>query len=561
MIQRIQELVAPFLPSGAPLVIEIPTELKFGHYSTGVALKLGKELKKSPLAIAEELRDKLVAAHGDFFEKIEVAPPGFVNFWLSKDVLYEELVLVSREKSDYGRSAIGKGQTVIVEYSDPNIAKRMHVGHLRATIIGDAIANIHSFLGYKVIRWNYLGDWGTQFGKMIAAYKLWGKKEEVKKNPIESLQALYVKFHEKMKKQPELENRGREEFRKLETGNAENRKLWEWFKKESLKEFDKIYKTLGVHFDVEIGESFYEKDLIPLVQDLVSRGFAKTSEGSIIVPLDSQSLPPALVQKSDGGSLYLTRDIANIAYRLKKYHPAKILYVVGNEQSLHFEQLFAVARLIGMELPVVAHLKYGLVLGKDSKKLATREGKTILLEDVIRKVIELARGIVEEKNPELSGVEKNKVAAAVGVGALKYNDLKENRHSDIVFDWERMLSLEGNSAPYLLYTYTRLTSILRKAKVGKFDPRRLEKPLDFELVLKLIQFPDVIQKVALTYFPHFLAEYLYGLAKTINYFYQTEPVLKAPDGIREARLGLIRSLGYVMETGLGLLGINVVSRM
>ena len=346
--------------------VMIPDRENFGHYSTNIAMKMvrkatsekGQETsKKGASELAKELAIKISAkAPKGMFEKVEAVPPGFINFWLSESFLQKELAVISKSKN-FGKLNLGKSKKVIFEYSDPNIAKRMHVGHLRATIIGDALASIYEFCGYKVIRWNYIGDWGTQFGKMIAAYKMWGDKLVIQKNPIEELQKLYVKFHEEMEKNPELEKKGQEEFKRLEEGDKTNKKLWEWFKKESLREFDKVYKVLGVKFDVTIGEAFYEKELKKLVADLKKEKVAKTSEGSLIIDLEKFGLPPALIQKSDGASLYMTRDIANIQYRLAEYKPVKMFYVVGNEQSLHFEQLFKVAEILNLNKSELKHLK------------------------------------------------------------------------------------------------------------------------------------------------------------------------------------------------------------
>jgi len=446
MKSKIEEILRKAVGSG-PVDIFVPEKENFGHYSTNIALRLAKPSGKTPLEFAKELAEKIaVSAPAGLFEKVEAAPPGFVNFWLAKETVQNEFAKAAKEKT-FGRSAAHKNKTVIVEYSQPNIGKMMHVGHLRTTIIGDALANIFEYLGYKVIRWNYLGDWGTQFGKLIAAYKTWGDKRKVKEHPIDELQKLYVRFHDEAKRDPMLEMQGQAEFKKLEDGDKENRKLWEWFKKESLKELDKIYATLGVGFDTYIGESFFEKNMRPLVEELRNEGILTKSGGALIVNLDALKLPPALVLKADGASLYLTRDIAALRYRIIKFKPEKILYVVGNEQSLHFEQLFAIAKILRMDKAELKHVKYGLVLGEAGTKLATREGRTILLKDVLRKAIELARKVVDEKNPALQAKVKDKIAEAVGVGALKYNDLKENRNSDITFNWERMLDFTGDSGP------------------------------------------------------------------------------------------------------------------
>jgi len=347
MKEEIIHLLKKILGTEAPIDISVPDEALFGHYSTNFALRAAKTKGVPPLELAKEYAAQIAAsAPAGFFDNVEAAAPGFINFWLSDETVQKEFHKIARDKK-FGAGNVGKKHTIIVEYSQPNIAKKMHVGHLRTTIIGAALANILEFSGYRVIRWNYLGDWGTQFGKLIAAYKMWGDKKTVEANPIEELQKLYVRFHEEMKSNPELDARGREEFKKLEEGDRENRRLWEWFKKESLGEFRKLYKILEVDFDTWIGESFFEGEMKATVKELLGDGVAEQSEGAVVVKLDPEGLPPALIQKSDGASLYLTRDIANLRYRLKKYKPTKILYVVGNEQALAFDQLFAVATRLG----------------------------------------------------------------------------------------------------------------------------------------------------------------------------------------------------------------------
>ena len=399
MKERIIALLRQTLPQEAALDVEIPPRAELGHYSVNVAMKLAKTEKKPPLEVAKELAKKIeeVAPKG-LFSKIEAVPPGFVNFWISDEAIKSELSRLTKDGVAFAEASANHSKTVIVEYSQPNIAKKMHVGHLRTTVMGDALANMYDALGYKVIRWNYLGDWGTQFGKLIAAYKAWGNKEAVEKDPIQTLLDLYVRFHEEVKSHPELENAGRAEFKKLEDGDAENRKLWEWFREVSLQEFKRIYELLGVKFDVWIGESFFEPQMKPLVQELLDSKIAKESEGAVVVPFDmaqgkplERPLSPGMVRKSDGASTYLTRDIANIRYRVGEHHPAKIVYVVGNEQSLHFEQLFRVAELMGLAKDVeLMHVKYGLVLAEEGKKFATREGRAVFLEEVIQKAVKLA---------------------------------------------------------------------------------------------------------------------------------------------------------------------------
>ncbi len=549
-------------PEGA-IDVSVPEQPAFGHYSSNIAMRLAKERGRKPLDLATEFAAKVMAsAPPGFFSKVEAAPPGFINFWLSEKAVQGGFLEVVKNKH-FGGSDTGKGKTAIVEYSQPNIAKKMHVGHLRTTIVGDALANVLSLLGYKVVRWNYLGDWGTQFGKLIAAYKMWGDRKAVAADPITELQKLYVRFHDEMKSKPELEKQGQEEFRKLEEGDEENRKLWEWFKDESLREFKKMYAALGVDFDVWIGESFFESDVKKLAGELLQKKIAERSEGAVIVKLDAFNLPPALIEKADGASLYLSRDIANIRYRLKKYKPAKILYVVGNEQSLHFEQLFALAKMLGLDSAELAHIKFGLVLAGSGKKLSTREGRSEPLEHLVHEAVEKTRAVVAGKGKELSADEREDVARAVAIGALKYNDLKENRLTDITFNWDRMLDFMGDSGPYLQYTYARLRSILRKAeqekkagKPGKEALGTLAGDAELALMRKLFEFPDVVLKAGELYSTSILASYLYKLAVLANQFYETTPIVKDENAARRgARLLLVDVASRVLQKGLGLLGI------
>jgi arginyl-tRNA synthetase len=569
----------------------------FGDYAVNTAFSLAKSLQANPSDVASQLTKKLNDKKPQEIAKIE-AVGGYINFYLSENFLRNELTKIYKNRRSYGQSKIGQGKKVIIEYSSPNIAKPMHVGHLRSTIIGDALANVYKALGYKVIRWNYLGDWGTQFGKLIAAYKLWGNKNEIEKNPIKTLESLYVRFHKELKNNPELEQKGREEFQKLEEGDKENRRLWKWFKKESLKEFNRIYRLLGVKFDVEIGESAYEKDLTLTIADLKKRGIAQMGEGgSVIIKLEKYNLPPALIQKSDGASLYITRDIALLKDRIKKYKPEKILYVVANQQTLHFQQLFAIAQMLGLtpleiarpESPSGAqararfltgltgvkleHIKFGLVLGEGKKKFSTREGNAITLEEVVNKAIELAREIVKNKSAErgmsLSEKEKEKIAQTVAIGALKYQDLKEHRNLDIVFDWKKMLDFTGSSGPYLQYTYARLLSILKKAKTSKkghkllkSDFNNLGEKSELAVIKHLLEFPDVLKEVGETNLPNCLALYLYELANLVNQFYETVPVIKDENtNRRAARLALVETAAAVLKTGLELLGIGVLEKI
>ncbi len=537
---------------------------ELGDYAVNIAFSLAKQFKMPPEVAADILAKQLEKNKSEKIKEIKVVG-GYINFFLSEDFLRKELVKIYKSREFYGKSDAGRGKKIIIDYSAPNIAKPMHVGHLRSTIIGDALANIYEMLGYEVVRWNYLGDWGTQFGKLIAAYKLWGDKDEVETAPIKTLEGLYVRFHEELKTKPELELAGQEEFQKLEEGDKENRKLWEWFKKESLKEFEKMYKLLGVEFDTHVGESDYEKDLAPTVADLKKKGIAEIGEGgSVIVKLDKYNLPPALIQKSDGASLYITRDIALLKNRIKKYKPEKILYVVANQQTLHFQQLFAIAEILGLNSVKLEHIKFGLILGEDKKKLSTREGNAVTLEEVVDKAIKLARDIVEKKNPLFSEKEKEEIAQTVAISALKYQDLKEHRNSDVIFDWQKMLDFAGDSGPYLQYTYARLSNIKNKAGKINAEPdfNLLTEKIENSLIKHFLDFPDVLERVGETNLPNHLALYLYELANLANKFYETVPVIKDENpSRRSARLVLVETVAAILKTGLGLLGVRVLGKI
>ncbi len=566
MIQTLRDVIANRL-GHEEFEVKVENSPERGHLSTNAAFILAEKDGVSPKDAAEELRSVLHKnAPANFFDRIEVAGGGFLNIWLSPEAVRAQFSRISRAGTKWGRVRTKEKETIIVEYSAPNIAKPMHVGHLRSTIIGDALANVFEYLGYKVVRWNYIGDWGTQFGKLIAAYKRWGERSKVRKSPIEELEKLYVRFHQEAKENPALEEEGREEFHKLEQGNKANRKLWRWFKKESLKEFGKVYNRLGVSFSVQVGEAYYEKDLPKIIELLKREKVVHESEGALMADLERFDLPPAMVQKSDGATLYLTRDIASLKHRVEEYEPKKILYVVANEQALHFSQLFTLVRTIelveGKEMPELEHIKFGLVRGESGKKLSTREGTSIRLGELLERAIKLSHEALVSREVSYKKGEMKEVAETVGVGAVKYNDLSQNRLSDIVFDWDKMLSFEGNSGPYLQYTYARLRSILRKAKrVPKVDLKALVGESDLALVMKLAEFPNALERVSHSYMPSHLANYLYELAKQVNSYYHSEPVLYSEPDLRNIRLNLVKASSVVLRNGLRLLGIKTVERM
>ena len=503
--------------------VEIPEENAHGDYATNVALILAKKQGKSPFLIAEEIKSKITS---DLFEKIEIVN-GFINFFLKPEFLQKQVGEILKQDRNFGSQKTGKDKTVVIDYSAPNIAKPMHVGHLRSTIIGQAIYNIYKFLGYKVVGDNHLGDWGTQFGIMIAAIKKYNV--DLNNITIEQMLDIYVRFNKEIEKNPDLQEVAKQEFKNLEDGDKENRKIWKILRDKSLKEFEKIYKILGVKFDLTLGESFYEKDLRAEIENALNKGVAvKNPDNSVIIPLDKFNLIPCLIQKSDGATLYGTRDLATIRYRVKKYKPEKILYVVGNGQTFYLEQLFRSAELLGYIFNnELHHIKFGLVLDENRKKLATRAGRVIAAKDLIDKIIELAESVMKEKNPKLSEKEKKKAARIIGVGALKYNDLSQNRQTNIVFDWKKMLSFDGNSGPYLQYSYVRLRSILRKAgNLRNFKPENLKEIEEIKILKELIKFPEVVKEAGEKFQINLLANYLYNLAGLINVFYEKFPVLK-----------------------------------
>lgn len=536
-----------------PIEIAVPPEASMGDYSTPIALAVAKRDKKNPREVAQSICDALMAASDGRIERCEVAGPGFVNIFLN-------LAWLQQEFSSRSVPQVGHGAAVVIDCSAPNIAKPMHVGHLRSTVIGDALSRVYGALGYTPIRWNYLGDWGTQFGKLVAAFKRYNEPV----HSVDDLVKLYVRFHADMKEDPTLEETGRAEFKKLEDGDAENRALWQSFRELSLAEYGRTYEQLNVRFEVYKGESEYESALAPLIARLEQTGLAVPSEGALVVQLEEFGLPVALVRKSDGATLYLTRDIASLEDRIATKNPAKVLYVVANEQALHFEQLFAVAQKMRISpLPELAHVKFGLVLGADGKKFSTREGNAVPLQSIMDEAIRRATEVVTSKNPEMPTEQVEDVARMVGIGALKYNDLRQHPYSDIVFDWDAMLDLGGNSGPYAQYTYARLASIVAKAGAqGEADCSRLEHPTERLMMRHLLEYGEAITTCARHHTLNALALYVYRLAELSNRFY--EQVRVNDDDIaprRAARIELVRAVMATLKDGLAVLGIGVMERI
>ena len=555
-------------------VVEWPKQKGRGDYASNVAMVSAGKLNQNPMEIAEKIRNKIdaIAEYKEIFSGVTIANPGFINFEISDKRLRQNLCKVLRKKDRFGSSEIGKEKVVVIDYSAPNIAKPMHIGHLRSTIIGQSLYNIYNFLGYKVIGDNHIGDWGTQFGKLIYAYKHWGNKKEIDKNPIEEMTKLYVRFHKEVEKNKDLEEFARHETKRLQEKNTENIKIWKYLIKESLKDYNKIYKTLGVKFDYVLGESFYDGMLSRVVNDALERKIATKSEGAIVIALDKYNLSAFLIKKTDGAYLYTTTDIATAKYREEKLRAKKILYVVANEQALHFQKLFASLELLGIcRNTQIEHIKFGMVLGEEGKKFSTRKGETVKLDELIKKSTEIAKKVVEEKNPKLSNKEKKKIAKIVGLGAIKYNDLSQNRLTDIAFNWDKMLSFEGNSAPYLQYTYARINSLVEKYNrayrlnriniLDKPDFGLLKEDMEKDILRQLIKFPEAIENAARENLPHLIALYIYELASLYNNFYSSTPIIKSEMQVAKARIYLSKSVAITIKNGLDLLGIDTLKKM
>tara|TARA_Y100000310_G_C20695115_1_gene825100 strand:- start:2870 stop:4570 length:1701 start_codon:yes stop_codon:yes gene_type:complete len=562
VLSKVQEVVPGSFRD--QVEVSVSESVEHGHYSTNVAFLIAKEEKKSPSDVARVLAKKIEEADSkNVFEKVDTAGAGFINFFLSKELLGETVkeILKKGEKFGQGRK---KKETIVIEYSSPNIAKPLGVHHLRSTIIGQALVDILRFEGYKVVSLSFPGDWGTQFGLLIAGYKQWGDEKKIKAHPIDEMLRLYVKFSAAAKKNPKLLDEGRAEFKKLEDGDKENLKLWKWFLDESLQDFEKVYEFLGMKIENTIGESYYEKELDGIVEDALKKGIAKKGDDESVVVSIPDSKTPEIIRKSDGATIYTTREVAAIRHRLKKWKADKILYVAANQQTFHLAQVFRVAELMGIaRAKQLGHVKFGMMFGPGGKKFATREGRLIPLIDVLEDAVGRSRKVVDELNPKLSDSKKDEVAHAVGVGAVKFFDLSQNRKSDIIFEWDKALSLKGSTAPYIQYTYARLKSILRKAGGGakKFDISLLKEPSEEFLIAQLLHFSEVVETAGNRYEPHIIAEYLLRLSEKINTFYQAVPVLKAGGVLQESRLSLILASTIILKKGLNLLGIEAPEEM
>jgi arginyl-tRNA synthetase len=516
-----------------------------------------------------ELAQKVIAAFKptDVPATCEIAGPGFINFrldpqWLGRTVLAAAL------DERLGVERVTRTETIVVDFSAPNTAKPMHVGHIRSTIIGDALAKTFAFLGHHVVTDNHVGDWGTQFGMLIVGYRTVLDRVAYERDPIAELERVYKAIQAQAKADLAVSQQAREELAKLQKGDTDNLALWKEFSAVSRKVFERVYGRLHIHFDHWLGESFYNPMLSGVVHDLHTKGLAQPSEGAMCIFFADDpelSSTPFLIQKQDGAFLYATTDLATIKYRAEHFHPDRIIYVVDSRQQLHFHQLFAAAKRWGYTM-TLEHVGFGTILGEDGKPIKTREGEPIKLEALLDEAEERARAVVRDKNPSLSEEEQAHIARVVGIGAVKYADLMQNRTADYRFSWDKMLALDGNTAPYLQYVYARIRSIFRKGELEQWRPEpnmevRLTAPEELDLAKQMIRFGDTLLEVERTYKPNILASFLFDLATKFNLFYQAQPVLKAASDVRPTRLLLCYLTARYIQKGLALLGIETVETM
>lgn len=542
--------------------IEIPKDTKMGDYALP-CFKLAKEMKKSPVIIANEIKEKIEMPN-KYISKIE-AVNGFLNIFINNEILIENVLdEMESKKENYGSSNIGNGKNIIVEYSSPNIAKPFHVGHLRTTVIGRALYNMYKFLGYNTIGINHLGDWGTQFGKLIEGYKRFGNEYNLEENPIDKLTEIYVRINELCKEDESVLDDCRNNFKKLEDGDEYCTQVWQKFKNLSLKEFQRIYDILDVHFDSNNGESFYSDKMQEVVDILRKNNKLLESQGAEIVDLEYKNMPPLMVTKSNGSTTYATRDLAAILYRARTYDFDKCIYVVAYEQNLHFKQVFEVAKFLDLDEKYtngLIHVPYGMVRLKTGK-MSTREGTLIKLEDILKEAVTRAKAIIEEKNPNIEG--KDDIAKKVGIGAVIFNDLSNNIIKDEVFDWDIMLNFQGETGPYIQYMYVRTKSILEKENyvMNKelVDMSELEEH-GIELIKQIYSFNDIVKQAVDKNEPSIISRYLIDVAKLYSSFYNDNKIIVDDEKIKNTRLCLTYMVGNVLKIGTGLLGMEMPDRM
>lgn len=546
------------------LLVTRPKE-EFGDYSTNVALSIAKEAGKTPREVAEAIAEKLKNEEG--IAAVEIAGPGFINININGDWLAKALAL------PHSVEKILQGKKYVVDYSSPNIAKPMHVGHFRTTMLGQVLVNIYRYLGADVTAWSYPGDWGTQFGKLIVAWKRWGNREDLEAHPIDELLRIYVKFHKEAKNDSRLEVEARSELKSLQNDEPEAVKLWKEFSEYSKIEFDRMFKRLGVKFDVWRGESYYHDKVRGLVDKIKNSGVAIKSEGAYIIPLDDEKLPPFLIEKSDGTTLYATHDLALMFDRVANYHPDEIIFVVGNEQTLHFQQLFpsvqklAEAGVYGADfkLPKLYHVSYGF-FRLASGKMSTREGEIIRLEDLLNEAVVKAKEMLIEKSPDLDAESREKLAEKIGVGAVVYTDLVHDRHTDVVFDWDNMFSFDGNSIIYLLYTNARCNSLIKGAESSERGAESAEQDAGWSnnekrVLLTSLELNEAIKKSVAEYDPHHILNHAYKIAAEFSRFYNSDTILKSPNLVRSRRLKIVQIVQGQLKFVFEMLGIEAPTKL
>ena len=543
--------------------IEIPKDTNNGDYAFP-CFRLAKELKKAPPLIANDIREKM-SIDGTIIEKVEVVG-GYLNFYIYQEQMAKEVLTEIANQDEYGKSEIGKGKNIVIDYSAPNIAKPFHIGHLRSTVIGGALYNVYQYLGYHTIGINHLGDYGTQFGKLIEGYKLWGKEYNVEEDPINELTKIYIRINQLCKEDEKVLEQCRMNFKLLEDGDPYCTEIWEKFRKLSLKEFQKVYDLLGSHFDSWNGEAFYSDKMPEVIEILEKTGKLIESQGAKIIVLEDKGInTPCIIQKSNGSTTYATRDLAAILYRARTYDFDKALYVVSYEQTLHFKQVFEVAKLLGIEEKYtkgLKHVPFGMV-SLPTGKMSTREGNIVKLEELLNEAVARAKEIIEEKNPQLEN--KEEVAKKVGVGAVIFNDLANSRIKDEIFDWNQILNFQGETGPYVQYTYVRTKSVLEKAgDIPVIEEIKFDKLLDESsknIIKILYNFENTLIQVTEKEEPSILSRYLIDLAKAFSNFYNDNKILVEDKDMQKARIYLTFAVGKVLKTGAKLLGIEMPNKM
>ena len=543
--------------------IEIPPNSELGDYAFP-CFKLAKDLRKAPPMIANDIKEN-IEIDESIIERIDVVG-GYLNIFINKEALVKTVLEeVAKQNEKYGSSNIGEGKNVVIDYSAPNIAKPFHIGHLRSTVIGGALYKIYNFLGYNSVGINYLGDWGLQFGKVIAGISLWKNEYDFENDEMASILKTYIRFNQEEKEKPELTEMARACFKKLEDGDEETVKAWEHIRKISLENYEKTYKLLNSKFDSYNGEAYYNDKMDPVVDELKQKGLLKESQGAQVVDLEEYNMPPCIIITSAGTTIYATRDLASLKDRINKYNFDKAIYVVGNEQQLHFKQVFKVLELMGYEeySKNCVHVPFGLVVDKDGEKIGSRKGNSVFLEDILNEAIDKVRDIMNEKNPDIE--DKEEIARKVGVGAIIFNDLSNSRIKDEIFDWDMLLNFQGETGPYIQYIYVRTKSLLNKAgytpKIEEIDFSKLKEKEAIDTLKQIYIFNEVIQNAAEKNEPSILARYLIDLSQNFSTFYNEHKIITDDKALQDARLFLTYAVGTVLKTGVELLGMEMPERM